>query len=81
MTSLGKGGVPSLSLKKKINMKSSKEGELVGEHDVLSVVLWSKHFIRHKGFTVEHNKVYQDNKNIILMENNGRGSISNRTKT
>ena len=72
--SLGMGGVLSLSLKQNLNVKSSTEGGLLGAHYGLSVVLWSKHFIEVQGYTVEHNKLYQDKNSTILMENNGRAS-------
>ena len=77
---LGQSAVLSSSLKQKLNVKSSTEGELVGARDGMSVVLWSKHFIKAQGYTVEHNKLYQDNKSTILMENNGRASSSEQKK-
>ena len=58
-------------------MKISIEGELVGSHDRLSVVLWSKYYIKAQYYIVEHKNLYQDNNSATLMENNGRDSISN----
>ena len=37
-----------------------------------------KYSIESQVYTVEHNKLYQYNKSTILMENNGRASISKR---
>ena len=74
MMRLGKGDVISSSPKQKLNVKSSTEGGLLGAHYGLSVVLWIKHFVEVQGYTVEHNKLYQDKNSTILMENNGRAS-------
>ena len=63
----GKGVVIGSSLKQKLNMNSSTEGQLLGSHNGLSVVLWSKNFIEAQGYTMEHNKLYQDNKIAILV--------------
>ena len=78
--SFGNGKVLSSYLKHKLSMKSSTEGELLLTHDVMSVVLWSKHFVKYRCYTVKDNKMYQDNKITILMENNGRASSSKITK-
>lgn len=80
MMSMGEGATTSGSWRQKLNARSSTEGELIGMHDVLPQVLWSKHFIEAQGYTVEHNVVYQDNKSAILLENNGVMSSSKRTK-
>ena len=78
--SLGRGAVFSSSLKQKLNAKSSTEGDLVGSHDSLSVVFWSKNLIGYQGYTLEHKNVCRYNKSAKLMENNGRESSSRRTK-
>ena len=80
MMSLGEGGVLSGSWKQKIQGRSSTENELIGVHDLLPKVLWSKFFIEAQGYQVEQNIVNQDNKSAILLETNGFASSSNRTK-
>ena len=72
--------VLSSSLKQKLNVMSSTKGKLVVAHYGLSVVLWNKNFIEAQGYTVEQKQIYQDNKITILIENNERASISNKTE-
>ena len=45
MMNLARGAVIISSLKQKLSIKISTEGELVGSHDGMSMVLWSNHFI------------------------------------
>ena len=66
------GSTLSLYLKQNLNVNSSIEGELFGAHNAMTVVLWRKHLIEAQGYTADHNKLYQDKKSTILMENNGR---------
>ena len=42
---MGKGALLSMSLKQKINTKSSTEAELVGVDDAMNFVVWSKLFL------------------------------------
>ena len=78
--SLGKGAVLSSSAKQKLNTKSSTESELVGAHDGLSLILWSRYFIEAQGYTIDHNILYQDNQSTMLLQRNGRASSTMRTK-
>eukprot|EP00804_Cyclotella_cryptica_P009195 CCRYP_003225-RA/>CCRYP_003225-RA protein AED:0.38 eAED:0.38 QI:0/0/0/1/0/0/3/0/295 len=55
MVSLGKGAV------KKLNVRSSCEGELVGIDDAVSWIIWCKYFIEALGYMIEQNVLYQDN--------------------
>jgi hypothetical protein len=80
MMSLGEGTVTSCSTKQKINGKSSTEDELIGVDDAMPRILWTKYLSEAQGYTVEHNKLYQDNKSAILFEKNGKFSSSKRTK-
>jgi hypothetical protein len=68
MMSLRKGAVTSFSTKQKINGKSSTEDELIRVDDAMPRILWTKYLIEAQGYTVEHNKLYQDNKSAILLE-------------
>jgi hypothetical protein len=78
--SLGKGSVYSASRKQKLNTKSSTEAELVGVDDVMAQVLWTRYFLEAQGYDIRDNMVYQDNQSAMLLEKNGRGSSSKRTR-
>jgi hypothetical protein len=78
--SLGKGSVYSTSTRQKLNTKSSTEAELVGVDDVMPLVLWTRYFLEAQGYEVRENKVFQDNKSAILLEENGKRSSSRRTR-
>ena len=80
MMTLGEGAVCSTSGKQKINGGSSTEDELIGAHDKMPTVVWSKFFIEAQGHPVLRNILFQDNKSAILLETNGRLSSSKRTK-
>ena len=77
---MSKGGVENVSTKQKINTDSSTIAELVGVHDVLPLVLWTKLFLEEQGYKIESNKVFQDNKSTILLEENGKRSSGKRTR-
>ena len=77
---LGKGMALSMSRKQKINGKSSNESELIGVDDALPQILWTRYFLEAQGHEVKENIIYQDNKSAILLEVNGKGSSSKRTK-
>ena len=78
--SLGKGCIYSGSWKQRIVARSSTESELVGVYDVLPQVLWTKQFLEEQGWLNSATVVYQDNTSSILLERNGRGSSTKRTK-
>ena len=78
--SLGKGSPYSSSNKQKLVTRSSTECELVGVHDVLPQVLWTRNFLEAQGYKVTDTVLYQDNKSAMLLENNGRMSSTKRTK-
>jgi hypothetical protein len=80
LVSLGKSSVYSASRRQKLNTKSSTEAELVGVDDVMDQVLWTKYFLEAQGYEVRDNTVYQDNQSTMLLEKNGRGSSSKRTR-
>jgi hypothetical protein len=78
--SLGKGGIYGTSARQKIVTKSSTKAELVGVSDVLPQVVWTRNFLLAQGYDVRDSLVHQDNKSAILLEQNGRGSSSKRTR-
>ena len=79
--SFGRGCPINISLKQKINTRSSTEAELVGINDAMALVLWCRLFIMGQGFTVCDNIVYQDNQSTMLLSSNGRHSSEKKTVT
>ena len=77
---LGKGTIYGTSTRQKLNTRSSTEGELVGLHDVLPQILWTRYFLCAQGHSTMDTVVYQDNQSAMLMEKNGRASSSKRTR-
>jgi hypothetical protein len=78
--SLGKGSVYSTSTKQKLVTRSSTESEVVGVHDVMPQMLWTAYFLREQGVEVSETVLYQDNMSSILLEKNGKGSSTKRTR-
>lgn len=78
--SLGKGVVYGASVRQKLNTKSSTEAELVAVDDFMPQVLWTRYFLEAQGYDVQDSVVHQDNQSSILLEKNGKGSSSKRTR-
>ena len=78
--SLGKGAIYGTSTRQKLNTTSSTESELVAVNDVLPQILWTRYFLEAQGYKVKDNILYQDNQSAMLLEKNGRGSSSKRTR-
>ena len=78
--SLGKGAIYGLSIRQKLNTKSSTEAELVGASNVMPQVLCTRYFLKAQGYPIRDNVLYQDNQSAMLLEKNGRGSSSKRTR-
>ena len=77
--SFGKGSVYSMSSKQQINTRSSTEAELVGINDVLSMILWTRLFLKAQGYHVTDNILHQDNESTIKLARNGQRSSSKQT--
>eukprot|EP00980_Cylindrotheca_fusiformis_P016285 scaffold4840_cov147-Cylindrotheca_fusiformis.AAC.1 len=77
---MGKGSVYSKSTQQKINTRSSTEAELVRVNDAMSLILWTRNFLKAQGYTVTDNVVWQDNQSAMLLEKNGTRSSSKRTR-
>ena len=69
-----------ISTKQKINTDSSTVAELVGVHDGLPLVVWTRLFLEAQGMEISDNVVYQDNQSAILLERNGKRSSGRRTR-
>ena len=77
---MGKGAVVTASSKQKLVARSSTECELIGIHDVLPSIIWTKNFIQAQGHEIKDVTLHQDNQSSILLAKNGRLSSSKRTK-
>ena len=64
---MGKVSIQNISMKQKINIKSSREAELVAANDVLSHFLWTNIFLNQQGYDCNPT-FYQDNTSSILLE-------------
>ena len=78
--SLGKGSMFSWSKKQKLNTTSSTEAELVGVHDLMPQIIWTRYFLNGQGCNVTDNVVFQDNQSTMLLEKNGMKFSSKRTR-
>ena len=81
---MGKNGqryIIIISKKKKLSIKSLIEAELIGANNVLPQLLWTRYFLGAQGHDIDENIMYQENMSGILLENNGRNSSTNKTKT
>ena len=65
---MGHGSIYSNSLKQKLVACSSTEAELIGVHDILLQILWTRNFLISQGYPVQESVVYQDNMSTILLE-------------
>jgi len=76
----GKGATTSSSSKQKIPSKSSTETEIIGLHDKVGDILWTRQFLEAQGYGIHTNVVYQDNMSTLSLAKNGYVSSSKRTK-
>ena len=79
--SMEKGSIVNISQKHNMNVGSLTESELVSIADVLGMLLWCKYFMEAKGYTIENNILYQDDKSTILLAKNRRMSAGKRVST
>ena len=77
---MGYGVLTAKSTMEKLNMKSSTEAELVGAAEYLPYNLWLLKFLKHQGYGIENNTIYQDNMSAMLMEKNGRNSCTGNSR-
>jgi len=80
MLTLGRGALACVISKQKLNSRSLTEAEVIAADDGMSAILWTKNFLEAQGFVIDDNILYQDNKSAILLEKNGKGSSSKRTR-
>ena len=68
-----------MSCKQKSNVKSSTQAELVGADDILSGLLWTRHFMEAQGYK-QNPTLMQDNASAILSEKNGYESVGKQSR-
>jgi hypothetical protein len=90
--SSGQGALMSMSLKQKINTKSSTEAELVGVDDVMNFAGWIQLFVKQQIKSINNDSILrkigpdvviqQDNTSTITiqLENNGQASSTKRIR-
>ncbi|CAJ1959786.1 unnamed protein product [Cylindrotheca closterium] len=76
----GGGAAQVMSKKQKLNSRSSTEAELIAVDNVVTMLLWTKLFMKWQGYPIKKNILYQDNKSAILLEENGRKSAGKRSR-
>ena len=76
----GRGMIDGSSSGQKINTTSSTEAEVVGVHDNMPAILWTRYFMEAQGFPLKPSVIHQDNMSAMLLETNGRGSSGKRTR-
>ena len=65
----------------KTKYQSLMEAELVAIDNALGQILWTRHFHNRQGIvTPDATNIYQDNKSMILLTENGKTSSSRHTK-
>jgi len=52
----------------------------VAADNVLTLILWMQLFLEAQGYDIDKNILYQDNKATILLEINGKRSLTKRTR-
>ena len=55
-----------------LNTRSSTESDIVGVHDFMLAVCWTRYFMGYQGYQVMENIVYQDNKRSIILDKNSK---------
>ena len=87
---LGQGALLAMSIKQKINTKSSTEAELVGVDDAMNFVEWVQLFVGEQLKSINNDSILkkigseiviqQDNTSTILLARNGKQSSTKRTR-
>ena len=69
-----------MSVKHKLNTRSSTEDELVGIHDIFPHIIWIQQLMQAQGYIVPTSMLYQDNKSTMTLDVKGKSSSSKRTR-
>ena len=76
----GNSAVYATSSRQRLMTRSLTEAKLVGVHNILPQVIWTKNFMEGQGINIGPAVIYQDNKSAILLEKNGRRLSGKRTR-
>ena len=76
---IGNGIIEAHSRKQKIVTRSSTEAELVALADAAALAMKVRNFLSHQGHEMKPIQIYEDNKSVISMIQQGK-STNNRTK-
>jgi hypothetical protein len=63
-----------------LNTKSLTESKLVGIDDMIPIMLWTCYFLLSQGYGIVENLLLQDNKSLILLEQNGKALSGKHTR-
>ena len=77
---MGKGSVSSLSIKQKLVARSMTERELIGAHDIVPSIVWTRNVLKAQGVNIKDMIMYPDNQSAMVLENNGHMSSTKTTK-
>jgi hypothetical protein len=75
----GRGSSHELLKEGKLNPQSLTKMELVGADMYMPEMLWTLYFIQSQGYNLETIQLYQDNKSMHLLMNNGQFSSGKKT--
>lgn len=64
--SMGGGVLYGLSIRQKLNTRSSTEAKLAATDDFMPQILWTSYFLEAQGYEVKDNVIHQDNQSAIL---------------
>ena len=53
-----------------MNTRSSTESEVVGDDEMMPMITWACYFLLSQGYGIIENLLLQDNKSLILLEQN-----------
>ena len=68
------------STRHNLKTQSYTEAYIVGVDNCIPEVCWTWYFLEAQEYNVTENIVYQDKQSVILLDNNGKASVSKITK-
>ncbi len=77
---MGQGFPIVASWKQKLNTNFLTESKLVGVNYMMPIMLWTHYFLLLQGYGIVENLLLQDNKSLILLEQNGKASSGKRMR-
>jgi len=71
---------PFQSQQSKSSTREVQLSELVGVNDMMPIICWTCYFLFSQGYRIIENLLLQDDKSLILLEQNGRALSGKRTR-